>query len=48
MKNVNKILIISLSFIFLLSGCAANNEMAKVVEHLSQSNRQAQVIIEQR
>ena len=47
MKNVNKILIISLSFIFLLSGCAANNEMAKVVEHLSQSNRQAQVIIEQ-
>jgi hypothetical protein len=47
MNNVKQYLIILPLFTFLLSGCVANNEMTAVVEHLQQSNSQAQKIIEQ-
>ena len=47
MEKVKQYLIISLLFVFLLSGCVANNEMSQVVEHLNKSNKQAQQVIGQ-
>ncbi len=39
--------IIGVVFTLSLSGCVANNEMTQVIEHLSQSNKQAEQIIKQ-
>ncbi len=39
--------IIGVVFTLCLSGCVANNEMTQVIEHLSQSNKQAEQIIKQ-
>ena len=47
MEKVKQCLIISISFVFLLSGCVANNDMSQVVEHLNKSNKQAQQVIAQ-